>query len=48
MRRTGQERRREKQTFRQAMRLELREHRSSFLVFSVLRVLALVARFSAF
>ena len=38
-----QERRRSRKAFRQAMTKELREHRSSFLVFSVLRVLILVA-----
>lgn len=40
---TPQERRRSRMAFRQAMTKELREHRSSFLVFSVLRVLILVA-----
>lgn len=40
---TPQERRRSRKAFRQAMTKELREHRSSFLVFSVLRVLILVA-----
>lgn len=33
---------REKRSFRQAMSKELREHRSSFVVFSILRVLVLV------
>ena len=33
---------REKRSFRQAMAMELREHRSSFIVFSVLRILVLV------
>lgn len=33
----------EKQSFRQAMEKELREHRSSFIVFSTLRILVLVA-----
>lgn len=40
---TPQERRRSRKAFRQAMTKELREHRSSFLVFSVLRVLIVVA-----
>ena len=40
---TPQERRRSRKAFHQAMTKELREHRSSFLVFSVLRVLILVA-----
>lgn len=40
---TPQERRRSRKAFRQAMTKELREHRSSFLVFSVLRVLILVS-----
>lgn len=40
---TPQERRRSRKAFRQAMTKELREHRRSFLVFSVLRVLILVA-----
>lgn len=31
----------EKKTFRQAMAKELREHRSSFIVFSILRILVL-------
>ena len=34
---------REKRSFRQAMAKELREHRSSFIVFSVLRALVLVS-----
>mgnify|MGYP002554610165 FL=1 len=33
---------REKRSFRQAMAMELREHRSSFIVFSVLRALVIV------
>ena len=40
--RTRQEKRREKRNFRQALTMELREHKSSFLVFSVLRVLVIV------
>ncbi len=34
---------REKQNFRQAMEKELREHKSSFIVFYILRALAIVA-----
>ena len=37
-----QERRREKRHFRQAMEMELREHKSSFIVFYALRFLVLV------
>lgn len=33
---------REKRSFRQAMAMELREHRSSFIVFAVLRTLVIV------
>lgn len=40
---TPEERRWSRKTFRQALRRELREHKSSFLVFSVLRVLIVVA-----
>ena len=42
MKKTKQEKQREKKSFRQAMDRELREHRSSFIVFSVLRVLVIV------
>lgn len=35
-----EEDRRNRRTFRQAMAKELREHKSSFLVFSVLRILS--------
>ena len=38
-----QRRKRETRNFRQAMRMELREHRSSFLVFLVLRALVVVS-----
>ena len=38
-----QRRKREKQAFQQAIRMELREHKSSFLVFSVLRALVIVS-----
>ena len=38
-----QRRKREKQAFQKAIRMELREHKSSFLVFSVLRVLVIVS-----
>lgn len=38
-----QRRKRETRNFRQAMRMELREHRSSFLVFLVLRALVIVS-----
>ena len=37
------DRKREKKNFRQAMEMELREHRSSFIVFYTLRALVLVA-----
>ena len=40
---TKQEKKREKQLFRKAMEKELREHRSSFIVFYALRILVLVA-----
>ena len=40
---TKQEKKREKRNFRQAMARELREHRSSFIVFYTLRILVLVA-----
>ena len=40
---TPEERRWSRKTFRQALNRELREHKSSFLVFSVLRVLIVVA-----
>ena len=40
---TQQEKKREKRNFRQAMARELREHRSSFIVFYTLRILVLVA-----
>ena len=36
-------RKRAKENFRQAVRMELREHKSSFLVFQVLRALVIVA-----
>ena len=39
----SQEKKREKRNFRQAMARELREHRSSFIVFYTLRILVLVA-----
>ena len=42
MREKREERRWKKRTFREAVRCELREHRSSFLVFSVLRLLVVV------
>ena len=42
MKKTKQEKRREKKSFRQAMDRELREHRSSFIVFYVLRALVIV------
>ena len=38
-----EEDRRNRRTFRQAMAKELREHKSSFLVFSVLRILVIVS-----
>jgi len=38
-----QEKRREKRNFRQAMEKELREHKSSFIVFYILRALVIVA-----
>ena len=38
-----QRRKREKQAFQKAIRMELREHKSSFLVFSVLRALVIVS-----
>ena len=41
---TKQEKKREKKNFRKAMEKELREHRSSFIVFYTLRLLVLVAR----
>ena len=40
---TKQEKKREKKNFRKAMEKELREHRSSFIVFYTLRLLVLVA-----
>jgi len=40
---TKEDKKREKKNFRQAMERELREHRSSFLVFYTLRALVLVA-----
>ena len=40
---TRQERRQSKRDFRQAMDRELREHRSSFVAFSILRLLVIVA-----
>ena len=40
---TKQEKKREKKNFRHAMARELREHRNSFIVFYVLRVLVLVS-----
>ena len=40
---TKKEKQREKRNFRQAMARELREHRSSFIVFYTLRILVLVA-----
>ena len=40
---TKQEKRQEKKHFRKAMEKELREHRSSFIVFYTLRILVLVA-----
>lgn len=40
---TRQERRQSKRDFRQAMDQELREHRSSFVAFSILRLLVIVA-----
>ena len=42
MKKTKQEKKREKKSFRQAMDRELREHRSSFIVFYVLRALVIV------
>ena len=42
MKKTKQEKRREKRSFRQAMDRELREHKSSFIVFYVLRALVIV------
>ena len=42
LKKTKQEKRREKKSFRQAMDRELREHRSSFIVFYVLRALVIV------
>jgi len=38
-----QERRAEKRTFRKAVQMELREHKSSFIVFSILRALVIVS-----
>ena len=38
-----QDQKREKQAFKEAMRRELREHKSSFIVFYLLRVLVIVA-----
>lgn len=43
LKKTKQEKKREKQSFRQAMGRELREHRSSFIVFNILRLLVIVA-----
>ena len=43
MKKTRQEKKREKKSFRQAMDRELREHKSSFIVFYVLRALVIVA-----
>ncbi len=43
MKKTKQEKRREKRNFRQAMDRELREHKSSFIVFNILRLLVIVA-----
>ena len=34
---------REKRAFQKAIQMELREHKSSFLVFSVLRILVIVS-----
>ena len=42
MKKTKQEKQREKKSFRQAMDRELREHKSSFIVFYVLRALVIV------
>lgn len=42
MKKTRQEKKREKKSFRQAMNRELREHRSSFIVFYVLRLSVIV------
>ena len=42
MKKTRQEKQREKKSFRQAMDRELREHKSSFLVFYILRALVIV------
>ena len=39
---TKQEKKQEKKNFRKAMEKELREHRSSFIVFYTLRLLVLV------
>lgn len=42
MKKTKQEKKREKKSFRQAMKRELREHKSSFIVFYILRLLVIV------
>ena len=42
MKKTKQEKKWEKKSFRQAMDRELREHRSSFIVFNILRLLVVV------
>ena len=33
----------ERQAYRQALKMELKEHKSSFLVFSILRILVIVS-----
>ena len=44
LKKTKQEKKWEKKSFRQAMDRELREHRSSFIVFNILRLLVVVVR----